>query len=111
MGFGDVTLMAMIGSFLGWQAMPIIFFLAPLAGLVVGLVQWFVYRDNVIPYGPFLCLATLGVFLLWGPIWLWAMPLYAEPWLVPAVIAGPPANPGRATARLAALARRVGGAD
>ena len=87
MGFGDVTLMAMIGSFLGWQAMPIVFFLAPLAGLVVGLIQWFVYRDNVIPYGPFLCLATLFVVVLWGPIWDWAMPLYAEPWLVPAVIA------------------------
>ena len=60
MGFGDVTLMAMIGSFLGWQTSPMVFFLAPLAGLVVGLIQWFAYRDNVIPYGPFLCLAARG---------------------------------------------------
>ena len=86
MGFGDVTLMAMIGSFVGWQAGPIIFFLAPLAGLVVGLVQWIVYRDNVIPYGPFLCLATLVVIVEWGPVWKWATPLYDAPWLVPAAL-------------------------
>ncbi len=32
MGFGDVTLMAMIGAFLGWQPMVIVFFLSPFAG-------------------------------------------------------------------------------
>ena len=87
MGFGDVTLMAMIGSFLGWQAGPIVFFLAPVAGLVVGLAQWFLYRDNVIPYGPFLCLAATVVIVDWGPIWDWALPLYAVPWLVPVALA------------------------
>ena len=39
MGFGDVTLMAMIGAFLGWQPCLLIFFLAPLAGLVVGVLR------------------------------------------------------------------------
>ena len=33
MGFGDVTLMAMIGAFLGWQAAVLTFFLAPFFGL------------------------------------------------------------------------------
>ena len=37
MGFGDVTLMAMIGAFLGWQAVIIVFFLSPFAGAVVGV--------------------------------------------------------------------------
>jgi len=87
MGFGDVTLMAMIGGFLGWQAGPVVFFLAPVAGLAVGLVQWFAYRDNVVPYGPFLCLAALVVLLNWGPIWNWAIPLYGVAWLVPAALA------------------------
>ncbi|MEN6407968.1 MAG: A24 family peptidase, partial [Thermoguttaceae bacterium] len=38
MGFGDVTLMAMIGAFLGWQPCLVVFFLAPFAGLVVGIL-------------------------------------------------------------------------
>ena len=83
MGFGDVTLMAMIGSYLGWQTGPLVFFLAPLAGLVVGLIQWFLYRDNVIPYGPFLCLAALTVIVAWGPLWVWVEPFYEIQWLVP----------------------------
>ena len=40
MGFGDVTLMAMIGSFLGWQACLFVFFLAPFAGLLLGIANW-----------------------------------------------------------------------
>ena len=87
MGFGDVTLMAMIGSFLGWQTSPMVFFLAPLAGLVVGVIQWIAYRDNVIPYGPFLCLAALVVIVKWGALWAWAAPLYDVPWLVPSALA------------------------
>lgn len=87
MGFGDVTLLAMIGTFLGWQAGPIVFFLAPLAGLIVGVAQWVVNRDNVIPYGPFLCLAALFVIIKWDAVWLLAEPYYEIWWLVPAALA------------------------
>ena len=69
MGFGDVTLMAMIGAFLGWQACLIVFFLAPLAGLVLGLVQLILRRGKHIPYGPFLCLAALATIVGWATIW------------------------------------------
>ena len=69
MGFGDVTLMGMVGAFLGWQPAVIVFFLAPFFGLVVGLAQWITRGNKVIPYGPFLSLATLVVLLLWDPIW------------------------------------------
>jgi prepilin signal peptidase PulO-like enzyme (type II secretory pathway) len=86
MGFGDVTLMMMIGTFLGWQACLITFFLAPLAGLLAGIGQLVFRRDDVIPYGPFLCLAAAAVVVAWAPIWLWAQPLFELGWLVPGVM-------------------------
>jgi leader peptidase (prepilin peptidase) / N-methyltransferase len=86
MGFGDVTLMMMIGTFLGWQACLILFFLAPFAGLAIGLLQFVLRRDDVIPYGPFLCLAAAVTVVGWAPIWHWARPLFGLGWLVPAVL-------------------------
>jgi leader peptidase (prepilin peptidase) / N-methyltransferase len=90
LGFGDVTLMMMVGSFLGWQAGVIIFFLAPFAGLVIGLLQLVLRRNDEIFYGPFLCLATLVVMLRWATFWNADTPLqqvFAEPWLVVAMLA------------------------
>ena len=78
MGFGDVTLMAMIGAFLGWQASILIFFLAPLAALAVGLFILILFRDREIPYGPFLCLATLLVLVRWSSFWDWASPILLQ---------------------------------
>ncbi len=69
LGFGDVTLMMMIGAFLGWQAGVLIFFLAPFAGLVIGVLQLILRRSDEIFYGPFLCLATLAVMVRWGTFW------------------------------------------
>ncbi|MEN1680979.1 MAG: A24 family peptidase [Planctomycetota bacterium] len=86
MGFGDVTLMMMVGVYTGWQAGPIIFFLAPLAGIFLGVLNLLVHGDKAIPYGPFLCLATVFVLLIWAPLWMWAEPLLAFPALVPTVL-------------------------
>jgi leader peptidase (prepilin peptidase) / N-methyltransferase len=83
MGFGDVTLMAMIGAFLGWQPCLVIFFLAPLAGLVVGLARWILRGRREIPYGPFLCLATLALIVGWGGIWREVSRFFELGWLVP----------------------------
>ncbi|HVJ84594.1 MAG TPA: prepilin peptidase, partial [Caulifigura sp.] len=69
MGFGDVVLMAMIGSFIGWQASVIVFFLAPVMAIVVVLARLLFRRDRAIPYGPYLSLATLVTLLFWKPIW------------------------------------------
>jgi hypothetical protein len=76
----------MIGAFLGWQAGITIFFLAPIAGLVVGLIQFIVIRDNVIPYGPFLCLGALTAFVAWAPIWNRLQPVFEVVWLVPVAL-------------------------
>jgi prepilin signal peptidase PulO-like enzyme (type II secretory pathway) len=86
MGFGDVTLMAMIGSFLGWQACLFVFFLAPFAGLLLGVANWIAHREHELPYGPFLCLAALFVIVQWAGIWQWASPFFSIPWLVPAAM-------------------------
>lgn len=84
MGFGDVTLMAMIGTFLGWQACLIVFFLAPFAGLVVGLLNLLLRHDKEIPYGPFLCMASLVVIVRWASIWWdWAIGVFSLGVLVP----------------------------
>lgn len=67
MGFGDVKLLAMIGAWLGWQALPFTLFFASLVGSVVGL-SWMVLakrtRAQPIPFGPYLAgVAWLYPFL------------------------------------------------
>jgi prepilin signal peptidase PulO-like enzyme (type II secretory pathway) len=86
LGFGDVTLMAMIGAFLGWQAGLMVFFLGPFFGLVSGLAQWVFHRDPEIPYGPFLCLAALTVVLRWPDFWAFGRELFVLGWIIPATL-------------------------
>ena len=88
MGFGDVTLMAMIGAFLGWQACPLVFFLAPLAGVVLAVVRYLASRQREIPYGPFLCLAAVAIVVGWRTVWLEAALAFQVTWLVPTALAG-----------------------
>lgn len=87
MGFGDVTLMAMLGAFLGWQACLIIFFLAPLAGLLIAVLNWVVHGEHEIPYGPFLCVAAVYVIFDWAAIWTRVEPVFELGWLVPITVA------------------------
>jgi hypothetical protein len=90
MGFGDVTLMMMIGGFLGWQACVFIFFIAPFAALVAGILQLVLRRDDVIPYGPYLCLGAVIVMVRWANFWNAGegslQAFFDFPWLVPAVL-------------------------
>jgi leader peptidase (prepilin peptidase)/N-methyltransferase len=69
LGFGDVTLMAMIGSFIGWQPVTVVFLLAPVCGITIAIVVRFTQGRIVLPYGPFLSAATLVVLLSWRTIW------------------------------------------
>ncbi len=87
MGFGDVTLMAMIGSFLGWQPAFLIFFMAPFSALLIAVVQWAVTGDRHIAFGPYLCLSTLILMLGWDRIWThWARDMFALGWFIPAIL-------------------------
>lgn len=76
MGFGDVILMALVGSFLGWQATLVAFFLAPFFAMLVTIIRWLASlvrkgegHAGYIPYGPYLSLGALVVLLSWK--WMW----------------------------------------
>ena len=78
MGMGDVTLMAMVGVWLGWQPAVMIFFLATLIGLGHGVFQLVLHRENELPFGPSLCLAAVLVTLFWQPVWARASVLFDD---------------------------------
>ncbi|MBI1310712.1 prepilin peptidase [bacterium] len=73
LGLGDVTLMMLIGSFLGWQAVLIVFLLSPLCGLAFGLTVRFTTNKSYVPYGPYLAMGALLTLLGWR--WLWTLEL------------------------------------
>lgn len=68
MGYGDFKLLAALGAWLGWQALPQIILLSSFVGAVVGISLIVLRgqgRDVPIPFGPYL--ATAGFLsLLWG---------------------------------------------
>ena len=76
MGFGDVVLVAMMGAFLGWQPVLILFFVAPFYGLVIGLFTWFFHGESRIPYGPYLCLGAATVLIRWEGFWQYSRNLF-----------------------------------
>jgi leader peptidase (prepilin peptidase)/N-methyltransferase len=90
MGMGDVTLMGMIGAFLGWRAAVLTFFIGPFFGLAhTARKLWFLLRkvlggrksstaDSELPYGPYLSMAAAVLFFCWPYLWRgWARGLFA----------------------------------
>ena len=68
MGFGDFKLLAALGAWLGWQALPLIILLSSLVGAVVGVALMVIKRrgrEIPIPFGPYLAMAG-WIALLWG---------------------------------------------
>ncbi len=68
-GFGDVTLMAMIGAFMGWQPTLCVLAIAPLVGLVLGLGGRVVTGRSFVAFGPYLCIAAYIVLCTWHMLW------------------------------------------
>jgi len=79
MGLGDATLMAMTGSWLGWQVGVMAFFIAAFLGLAHGLLGWLQRRETELAFGPSLCLATVLLLVGWRWIWAWLEPVFLYP--------------------------------
>ncbi len=71
MGGGDAKLLAMLGAFLGLQAVPFIIFTSSLVGTVAGLSIMALQRKGrhlAIPFGPYLAFGAV-LYIFYGP-WL-----------------------------------------
>ncbi|ABI57423.1 prepilin peptidase [Alkalilimnicola ehrlichii MLHE-1] len=68
MGYGDFKLLAALGAWLGWQALPLIILLSSLVGAAVGIALIALKgrgREVPIPFGPYIAAAGF-ITLLWG---------------------------------------------
>ena len=66
-GMGDAKLLAALGAWLGWQALPGILLMASLSGLIGGIIWLLWNKQNhhaAFPFGPFLVIAGI-IELLW----------------------------------------------
>ena len=79
MGLGDIKMLAMIGAFLGWQAVILTLVLSSVAGALAGgivlALKWGGLKHEL-PYGTFLSLAALTSSLFGARIIAWYIGLY-----------------------------------
>lgn len=94
MGFGDVTLMFMIGAYVGWQPAIAIFFVAPMIACLFAVVRWLATGDVALAFGPYLCFGTLLLFLWWPSFWQQYSPLLVLGWILPAIFLALPVAVG-----------------
>lgn len=74
MGGGDIKLLAMIGAFLGWDAVILTILLSSLVGSITGLMIMVSKGKNfkyAIPYGPFLSLGAVIALFYKNELILW----------------------------------------
>jgi leader peptidase (prepilin peptidase)/N-methyltransferase len=71
LGGGDLKMMAMVGSFLGWRGVLLTAFLGSLAGLVVFLPLVLMKRRSPIPFGVFLAVGAVLTLLVGDALIAW----------------------------------------
>jgi len=67
MGYGDFKLLAALGAWLGWQALPTIVVIAAVLGLLYAVIRIFTARQTSsepIPFGPFLASAGWATLVI-----------------------------------------------
>jgi len=70
MGYGDFKLLAALGAWMGWSALPIVVLLSSVVGAIAGITMIVVRgrdRQVPIPFGPYLAAAG-WLTLLWGTL-------------------------------------------
>ncbi len=68
MGYGDFKLLAALGAWMGWQALPGVVLLSSLVGAVLGIAILLVRgkdKNTPIPFGPYLAIAGV-IWFFWG---------------------------------------------
>lgn len=68
MGYGDFKLLAALGAWLGWQALPMVILMASMAGAIGGIITMRVKgtgKETPFSFGPYLAIAG-WISLLWG---------------------------------------------
>ncbi|MEW6693142.1 MAG: A24 family peptidase [Pseudomonadota bacterium] len=68
MGYGDFKLLAALGAWMGWQALPGIILLSSLVGAILGIAMMLLRgrdKNTPIPFGPYLAIAGL-IWFFWG---------------------------------------------
>ena len=69
MGGGDIKMAAMVGAFLGWQKVLLVFLASAVIGLVVSLLIMIfsarLRKTRMVPFGPFIALAAV-MAIIWG---------------------------------------------
>lgn len=63
MGGGDIKLLAMMGAFLGFKKVILVFFMSPFPALPFALFARYFRKEETIPFGPFLAMAGIVSFL------------------------------------------------
>lgn len=69
MGGGDIKLLAMVGAWLGWKAIPFILFSSSLIGVLIGGGTGLMKKRGLrsrIPFGPFLSISSI-IYIFFGP--------------------------------------------
>lgn len=65
MGYGDFKLLAALGAWLGWQALPMVILISSVVGILLGGTVLLIRKSREpIPFGPFLAIAG-WVALVW----------------------------------------------
>ncbi len=71
MGGGDIKMMAMVGSFVGWQGVLLTIFLGALGGTAIFLPLTLLGRKKLVPFGVFLALGAAITYVVGPAILAW----------------------------------------